>query len=1256
MRSLLWYSWRSWKNAKSVGALAIVALAVGIGCATAIFTVVDAVFFKPLPYAQGDRWIALFGASTVGSERDKYSALSYADLIDYQQRTRSFDVFGWYTIGGDFNVTSPGQPQHIEGIEVTPSLIDNVGIAPIRGRLFHPSDGPNVALLSSGLWNRLGSDPSILGRPITLNSESYTVVGIMPSWFRLPVVSVSNQETRNDVWLPAKLPHDEAHRRNNAMYAAYARRKPGVSLEQARTDVQRVASEIAKESPGNHQAYTAALFGLREFVIKDIRPVLFLLFGAAGLLLLITCANVAGLLVTRSVGRVREIAIRIALGGNRRQLALQFFLEGLLISTAAAVLGILASLALLRLVVSLAAEYIPRADEVSINWAVVLFAILVACLAAILSAMAPLWHAMHTQPNEVLGEGTRASAGARSRKLSRSLVVAEIALAFTILSAGALLISQLQNLNRTSPGFDPNRLLTFQLNLAGARLPAKELPAYQERLLQAFASVPGVSSVALANQVPLAGCCLGFTLFPDRQNIDPEVIRPVSMMIVSPSYFQTMRIPLRRGRLLNEHDISDNIVPVVIDESAAKRFWPKQDPLGASAHAGTPDGSRLQVVGVVGDVRNEGLGATPRPEVYLVNALSPVNPMHFIVRSPLPPASLVPALRHALQKIDPTQPIYAVQSMREIVAGSLTLEHLDSVVIGFFACAALLMASLGIYGVTSYSVRERTVEIGTRMALGATGRDLLRLILGSGLSMAVAGLLLGAAAVAGVSFLASRFFNVHDISPLPYLYSIAIIMSVALFASFVPAWRATLLSPIVAIRNDSDSVWTAARRSVQQALGIAPSAVDSPAFNASLLTDVTEASRRADSFPEVLRTALASLREKLQSQSVMLLAHSSDTSFQSLAASPEPLLTPLKVPENGFVLNRLKFYHAALAFAPGDLDTAHRWASQQKPEHLPEIESLMQAGVQLAVALRSRSEIIGLLLLGPPLGRTAYSSGDRQLMAACAGQFALIIENAHLTDRVLEQETLRRDLALAAEVQRRLLPQKPPASGAASWGAFSLPARSVGGDYYDFVNIGDHGIGIALADVAGKGIAAALIMAVVHASLRIIAAEGNISLPQLAARMNSFLHRSTGANSYATFFYAQLDNQNRQLRYVNAGHNPPYLVRALNVSSSPGATGATVEELTTGGMIIGMFPVASYEDATVSLNSGDLLLAFTDGVTEALNAVEEEFGEERLKHLVRDLAHLPVEDITARISQELRRWIGEAPQHDDLTFVVMKVN
>jgi phosphoserine phosphatase RsbU/P len=318
---------------------------------------------------------------------------------------------------------------------------------------------------------------------------------------------------------------------------------------------------------------------------------------------------------------------------------------------------------------------------------------------------------------------------------------------------------------------------------------------------------------------------------------------------------------------------------------------------------------------------------------------------------------------------------------------------------------------------------------------------------------------------------------------------------------------------------------------------------------------------------------------------------------------------------------------------------------------MPEIQSLRSIGALLAVPLRAKAEIVGILLLGAPTGRTEYSAVDKRILRSCAGQFALMIENGRLTGRIVEQEKLRRDVQLAAEVQRRLFPDQFPESTAGTLTAASLPARSVGGDYYDFFDLGEGRIGIALADVAGKGVAAALIMSVVQASLRIIASEDGVSLASATAKLNRFLYRSTRSSSYATFFYAQLDARSRQLRYVNAGHNPPYLLRV----GGPGETG-TIDELSTGGTIIGMFPQMSYEEAVVDLQPGDVLLIFTDGVPEALSPAEEEFGEDRLRDLLQRVAHFSsVDEMAAHISQELRNWIDDAEQYDDLTFILVKV-
>jgi phosphoserine phosphatase RsbU/P len=397
---------------------------------------------------------------------------------------------------------------------------------------------------------------------------------------------------------------------------------------------------------------------------------------------------------------------------------------------------------------------------------------------------------------------------------------------------------------------------------------------------------------------------------------------------------------------------------------------------------------------------------------------------------------------------------------------------------------------------------------------------------------------------------------------------------------------------------------------------------------------------------QAMLRALDALRQTLQSESAFLLEKSS-SGYRCIARTPAERTEAGSIPAAGLLVGRLRGFPFPLPLSPEDFDAWERWASTERPHHVVEIERIRAMNVALAVPLLAKNEISGILLLGSPLKRRAYSASEKQALQNCAGQFALMIENARLTERLVEQEKLNRDLQLAAEVQKRLFPDNPPAAAEVTLAGMSLPARSVGGDYYDFLDLGAQRIGIALADVAGKGVAAALIMSVVQASLRILAAEENMTLGVLAAKMNRYLHRSTGSNAYATFFYAEVDEGARRLRYVNAGHNPPCLLRC--------ATDRSIEELPAGGTVIGLFPQSDYDECGIDLRPGDVLMAFTDGVPEALSPDEEEFGEDRLKELLRSSAHLPVSEMASHIVSELKNWIATAAQYDDLTFILMKV-
>jgi putative ABC transport system permease protein len=1227
---ILTHAWRSWRNSKAVALLAAIALAAGIGSATAIYTVVNGVMLKPLPYRDGDRFVVLLGATL--NDPEHYASVFSKDAEAYEQRTRVFDAFGWWRESGK-NLTFAGEPHHVQGASVTTSLVGQLGVNPVLGQWFRDENG---VVISNSLWRQLGSDTGIVGKDLTLDGRRYVVTGVMPESFRLPVAGIASTGIRTDIWMAL-----DRRETAGAAYFAYARLKPGITFAAAEADVKRVAAEIAAEDPANHPAYTALLFPLRETVVKEIRPTLMVLFAGAGLLFLITCANASGLLLARSIDRARETAIRVALGAGRGQLAAHYFAEGLLISLAGAAGGVLLSITITPAIVSMAAEYIPRAEEITVDWTVLTFALSTAFIASALSSLAPLWQAARTAPADVLGEGVRASAGRRSRRLSQLLVVSEIALAFGLLAVSAVLIIHLRNLSRTSPGFDADHLLTFVLNVPGpiAEDPNKRIPL-QRRFIEEIRSIPGVEDVALASQLPLKGCCMGTAIYPEVRAVDLNAPQRTGLTAVSPEYFRVMRVPLRSGRMLTDHDAADDLAFVVINQAASKHYWGDHDPVSAYGRVSRPDGDRFQVVGVVGDVKNDGLGNPTVPEVYILSSIFPVESLNVAVRSPRPAASLMPEIRRVVHNIDPEQPIDEIATMREIVRQTLTLERAASFMTAFFAGVGLLLAMLGVYSVVAYSVRQQTVEIGTRMALGATSQGVLSLVVSRGLKMAVYGMLAGGIAATAAAFYLGRLFKIEELGLAPFLYSTTTVAAVAFAASVVPAWRASMLSPIVAIRNESESMWRTAQRKIQTVMQEFSAAAEEPAVPVStLIREFAEAIRQTASFPEAIESALTTLRERVGAQSIILLVKASAEEYRSANIS---------IPARGMLLKRLAHFPHPLSLTRGQFDTWLGWAREFSPEHAGEIEALANTGARLAVPLRTKNEIVGVLLLGPPEGQESYRAAEKHVLSSSAEVFALMIENARLNERALDQEKLRRELELAAEVQRRLLPPEPPASKVATLAAFSLPARTVGGDYYDFVDLPGEQIGIAIADVSGKGIAAALLMSVVQASLRAIAVDSEVSLSRMAAKLNGFLYRSSGTNKYATFFYAQMDQHRRHLRYVNAGHNPPYLVRRTDA-------GVEITELRAGGTVLGLFPEVEYEEADMHLRPGDLLVAFTDGVTEALNLKGEEFGEQRLKDLLCLMAGAPAQDIASKLRDTMREWIGDAEQHDDLTFLAMAV-
>ena len=1243
MRSSFLQALRSWKNAKTIALLAITALAIGIGSTTAIFTVIQSVLLNPLPYANAERFYSYYGAYR--SQPGQWASVSYGDYLDIARQAQTVEVFGCSSTGS-VNVTFNRQPLHVTGTQLSASLAHSLGIRPLRGRWYEEGEkepaGLHAIVISASLWRRFGSDPDIVGKALTMNGEQFTVTGVMPGWFRFPILA-----NNNEVWAPLNPDSNQKKFREYRYLSCEAKLKPGVTRQQAEQDFNRIQAGLQRQYPAIFEPDMATLTPDVEWVTQDIRPSLLLLLGSAVALLLIACANVASLLLARSVARARETAVRVALGASNWQLAWHYFFEGALLSLAGACIGILLSLALVRTVLVIAADQIPRSEQIATNWQALGFALLLAVSCGIFFSIWPLWQARRVAPNEVLSEGTRASAGAQSQKLLNTFVVTQVALTFSLLAIGALIFADLENLSHLHPGFDPKNLIVMHAYAPIAKYPTEEKRiAYETRLLEEIQGIPGVEKAGFTQAMPILAS--GNNTLMDvegRPILDVTHSASVEQRFISPSYFQAMKIPLLQGRFFTEKDKEGQVMPMIINQSLQRLYWPKSDPLGAFVRTLSWKERRFQVVGVVGDVRNAGVANPSLPEFYLSYRCVTLPNMSWAVRSPLRLETLTPALRKAVERVDPEQPIFDVRTMPEILSNSVSGKRLQMLMVNFFAFSALLLAILGIYGVVSYTVRQRVREMGTRMAVGATPRDLLTLVLSNGLKMSAIGIAIGLALVWAFTRSGIANSNLPDALPAVLLGAI-VITACTLLACWFPAWRATTLPPMVAIRGDLHLSWSSFRQNYRiltervSELVLPSHEPRARTGGTEMLAAIAEASRSAESFTDAIDAALQTLREQLKASGVFLLTR---------LAEDQPFLTAgqqqFVLPAGSLLLNRLRHYSSALPLTRADLAGWRKWAQEQAPEHIPELTTLEQMDAALAAPLQSKSGITGLLILASPLDRGSYSGAERRVVRSAAAEFALLLENSRLSARIVDQERLRRELELATEVQKRLFPESPFCTAGLQLTGICIPARGVGGDYYDFLDLGSRQIGIALADVAGKGIAAALIMSIVQASLRSLASTEGISLADLAAKMNRLLHRSTGVNGYATFFYSQFDEQRRTLRYVNAGHNPPFLLRR----------NGDIEELSNGGMIIGMFAHAAYEETEIQLQSGDVLLAFSDGVTEAHNPQEEEFDEEPLKDLLRRAAALPVQEMAAKILEELKAWMAGAPQHDDLTFILMRV-
>jgi putative ABC transport system permease protein len=783
-------------------AVAVIILALGIGANTLIFSVTYSVLLKPLPYPEPNRLMVLLERSNLGLQ-----GVAWPNFVDWRNQNQSFEALAVYRVDG-FNVTGIDEPTRLFGGQVSASLFTLLGATPAIGRVFaEEEDRPGAApvvVLSHHLWaTRFASDPNLPGRSITLNGIPHTIIGVMAEDFRF-------FQTKTELYVPAGLLGDSPvwrDRGNHPGLRVLGRLRPDVTEEKAAADMETIAGRLEEQYPASNSGQRVSITPLFETKVKDVRSSILLLLAAVGFVLMITCANVANLMLTRASSRHREIAIRTAVGARRWQLIRQLLTESVLLSLIGGAAGILIALWGVDLFVRLAPDDIPRLETTRLDSAVLAFTLGLSMITGILFGLAPAFQSSKLDVISALKESSRSSAGRSRRKIWAALLVVEVALAVVLVIGAGLMIRSILEAQRVNPGFNPENVVAMDVVLPRMKYGEKEQQiAFYNQSLERVRTLPGVESASAVLCVPITGGCWGSIYLVEGRPIPNQSELPRSSFnCVTPDYFKTMKIPLIEGRFFNETDNERSLPVIIINESMARRHWKDESPIGKRIKQGFPqsDNPYRQIVGVVADVKQGALDSEQDTEVYLPFEQSPSSNMSLVVRTNLNPSQMAAAVRQEISAIDKDQPVVNVQTMNKLLSDTMANRRFSTLLLGIFAALALVLASVGVYGVISYSVTSRTHEVGIRRALGANKSDILRLVVGQAMALAMTGVAIGiAGAFALTRLMSSLLFQVSATDAITFLTVALLIAVVALVASFIPARRAAKVDPVIALRYE----------------------------------------------------------------------------------------------------------------------------------------------------------------------------------------------------------------------------------------------------------------------------------------------------------------------------------------------------------------------------------------------------------------------------------------------------------------------